>query len=119
MIASGVFAGVFDLEYGHSRKDADGRSIGEELQRIGYLGEETPGDHPIRAFFEAHIEQGPILEAEKTTIGVVTGAQGQRWLAVTLDRMSTRLNSSHKCASRMPSSAGHKKSTAEYTYEPR
>src|SRR3546814_888534 len=84
MIASGVFAGVFDLEYGHSRKDVDGKSLGEELQRIGYLGEETPGDHPIRAFFEAHIEQGPILEAEKKTIGVVTGAQGQRWFEVTL-----------------------------------
>src|SRR3546814_11381585 len=84
MIASGVFAGVFELEYGHSRKDVDGKSLGEELQRIGYLGEETPGDHPIRAFFEAHIEQGPILEAEKKTIGVVTGAQGQRWFEVTL-----------------------------------
>src|SRR3546814_5503315 len=84
MIASGVFAVVFDLEYGHSRKDVDGKSLGEELQRIGYLGEETPGDHPIRAFFEAHIEQGPILEAEKKTIGVVTGAQGQRWFEVTL-----------------------------------
>jgi N-carbamoyl-L-amino-acid hydrolase len=84
MIASGVFAGVFDLEYGHSRKDVDGKSLGDELQRIGYLGEETPGEHPIRAFFEAHIEQGPILEAEKKTIGVVTGAQGQRWFEVTL-----------------------------------
>ena len=84
MIASGVFAGVFDLDYGHSRKDVDGKSLGDELKRIGYLGEETPGDHPIRAFFEAHIEQGPILEAEKKTIGVVTGAQGQRWFEVTL-----------------------------------
>jgi N-carbamoyl-L-amino-acid hydrolase len=84
MVASGVFAGVFDLDYGHSRKDVDGKSLGDELKRIGYLGEETPGDHPIRAFFEAHIEQGPILEAEKKTIGVVTGAQGQRWFEVTL-----------------------------------
>jgi len=84
MIASGVFAGVFDLDYGHSRKDVDGKSLGDELKRIGYLGEETPGDHPIRAFFEAHIEQGPILEAEKKTIGVVTGAQGQRWFEVKL-----------------------------------
>ncbi len=84
MVASGVFAGVFDLEYGHSRKDPDGKTLGEELKRIGYLGEETPGKHPIRAFFEAHIEQGPILEAEKKTIGVVTGAQGQRWFEVTL-----------------------------------
>jgi N-carbamoyl-L-amino-acid hydrolase len=84
MVASGVFAGVFDLEYGHSRKDPDGKTLGEELERIGYLGKETPGKHPIRAFFEAHIEQGPILEAEKKTIGVVTGAQGQRWFEVTL-----------------------------------
>jgi beta-ureidopropionase / N-carbamoyl-L-amino-acid hydrolase len=84
MVASGVFAGVFDLDYGHSRADVDGKTIGEELKRIGYLGDETPGDHPIRAFFEAHIEQGPILEAEKKTIGVVTGAQGQRWFEVTL-----------------------------------
>jgi len=84
MIASGVFAGVFDLEYGHSRADPDGKTIGEELERIGYKGDETPGDHPIRAFFEAHIEQGPILEAEEKTIGIVTGAQGQRWLELTL-----------------------------------
>src|SRR3546814_13713965 len=89
MIASGVFAGVFDLEYGHSRKDVDGKSLGEELQRIGYLGEETPGDPPIRAFFEAHIEQGPILDAAKKTIGVVTGAQGQRWFTGALTRPQT------------------------------
>ena len=84
MVASGVFAGVFDLDYGHSRADVDGKTIGDELKRIGYLGDQTPGEHPIRAFFEAHIEQGPILEAEKKTIGVVTGAQGQRWFEVTL-----------------------------------
>ncbi|WP_299390813.1 Zn-dependent hydrolase [Pelagibius sp.] len=84
MVASGVFAGVFDLDYGHSRADVDGKTIGEELERIGYLGEETPGEHPMKAFFEAHIEQGPILEAEEKTIGVVTGAQGQRWFEVTL-----------------------------------
>ncbi len=84
MVASGVFAGVFDLEYGHSRADTDGKTIGEELERIGYKGDETPGEHPIRAFFEAHIEQGPILEAEEKTIGVVTGAQGQRWFEATL-----------------------------------
>ena len=84
MVASGVFAGVFDLDYGHSRADVDGKTIGAELERIGYLGDETPGAHPIRAFFEAHIEQGPILEAEEKTIGVVTGAQGQRWFEATL-----------------------------------
>ena len=84
MVASGVFAGVFDLDYGLSRKDVDGKSMGEELARIGYAGSEAVGGRPVAAFFEAHIEQGPILEAEKKTIGVVNGAQGQRWYEVVL-----------------------------------
>jgi N-carbamoyl-L-amino-acid hydrolase len=79
MIASGVFAGVFDLDYGLACADQDGRTIGEELERIGYAGEEPCGGREIHAFFETHIEQGPILEAEDVTIGVVTGAQGQKW----------------------------------------
>ncbi|MBX3246862.1 MAG: Zn-dependent hydrolase [Myxococcales bacterium] len=82
MVASGVFAGVFDLDYGLGRKDLDGKTIGEELARIGYAGD-APVGKPVRAFFEAHIEQGPILEAEQTTIGVVTHAQGQRWYECT------------------------------------
>src|SRR3546814_14364484 len=86
MVASGVFAGVFDLEYGHSRKDVDGKSLGEELQRIGYLGEETPGDHPIRAFFQAHTEQGPLLDAELQTNGRATVARGHRGVDVPLAR---------------------------------
>lgn len=84
MVASGVFAGVFDLDYGLSRTDTDGKSMGEELARIGYAGSEIVGGRPVAAFFEAHIEQGPILEAEKKTIGVVNGAQGQRWYEVVL-----------------------------------
>jgi N-carbamoyl-L-amino-acid hydrolase len=84
MVASGVFAGVFDLDYGLSRTDTDGKSMGEELARIGYAGSEAAGGRPVAAFFEAHIEQGPILEAEKKTIGVVNGAQGQRWYEVVL-----------------------------------
>lgn len=84
MTASGVFAGVFDLDYGQSRKDMDGKTLGEELERIGYKGEVTCGGRDVLAFFEAHIEQGPILEAEGRTIGVVTGAQGQRWFEVTV-----------------------------------
>ncbi len=83
MVSSGVFAGVFDLDYGLGRKDLDGKTIGEELARIGYAGE-APVGKPVRAFFEAHIEQGPILEAEQKTIGVVTDAQGQRWYECTL-----------------------------------
>jgi N-carbamoyl-L-amino-acid hydrolase len=82
MVASGVFAGVFSLEYGLSRKDVNGRTMGEELTRIGYAGELPVGGRPVYAAFELHIEQGPILEAEGKTIGVVTGAQGQRWYEV-------------------------------------
>lgn len=79
MISSGVFAGVFDLAYGLSRSDAQGISLGEALQQIGYAGEHPVGGMPIHAAFELHIEQGPILEAENIEIGVVTTAQGQRW----------------------------------------
>ncbi len=83
MVASGVFAGVFDEDYGLSRKDVDGKTMGEELKRIGYAGAEPVGKRPVGAYFEAHIEQGPILEAEDKTIGVVTDAQGQRWYEIT------------------------------------
>ncbi len=84
MVGSGVYAGVFSLDYGHSRTDQQGKTIGEELKRIGYLGTEPMGNRPVHAFFETHIEQGPILEAEGQTIGVVTDAQGQRWYELTL-----------------------------------
>ncbi len=83
MVASGVFAGVFTLEYGLSRADVDGKTMGEELARIGYAGDRPMGK-PIHAAFELHIEQGPILETEDVTIGVVTHAQGQRWYEVVL-----------------------------------
>ena len=83
MVASGVFAGVFTLDYGLSRADVDGKTMGEELQRIGYAGDQPMGK-PIHAAFELHIEQGPILETENVTIGVVTHAQGQRWYEVVL-----------------------------------
>ena len=84
MVGSGVYAGVFSLDYGHSRTDQDGKTLGDELKRIGYLGSEPMGNRPVHAFFETHIEQGPILEAEGQTIGVVTDAQGQRWYELTL-----------------------------------
>lgn len=82
MIASGVFGGAYDAEFALACADADGRAIGAELERIGYAGDEPCGDHPLGAFFEAHIEQGPILEREEKTIGVVTGVQGLRWYDV-------------------------------------
>lgn len=84
MVASGVFAGVFTEEYGLSRADVDGKTVGEELARIGYAGDVPCGGRPIHAAFELHIEQGPILEAEGKTIGVVHAAQGQRWYEVVL-----------------------------------
>jgi N-carbamoyl-L-amino-acid hydrolase len=86
MMGSGVYAGLFPLEDIYAAKDVDGNSFGAELERIGYKGE--PLDRrAIGAYFEAHIEQGPILEAEQRTIGIVTGAQGQRWFEVTLTGM--------------------------------
>ena len=83
MVASGVFAGVYDLDYGLSRCDESGQTMGQELERIGYAGSEEMG-RPLHAYFEAHIEQGPILVEEGTTIGIVTDAQGQRWYELTL-----------------------------------
>ena len=84
MLASGVFAGVHDEDYANSRQDAEGKRFGEELDRIGWRGDEKPGDRRIHAMFEYHIEQGPILEAEGKQIGVVTHGQGLWWLEVTL-----------------------------------
>jgi beta-ureidopropionase / N-carbamoyl-L-amino-acid hydrolase len=85
MVGSGVFAGVFDLAYGLDRPDnTTGVALGAELERIGFAGAEPVGGRPVAAYFEAHIEQGPILEAAGLPIGVVTGAQGQRWYEVTV-----------------------------------
>ncbi len=84
MIASGVFSGAFDIKYGLSRSDPDGRTLGEELERIEYAGNLNCGDRQFAAYFEAHIEQGPILEDEEKTIGVVSGGQAQRWYEIKL-----------------------------------
>jgi N-carbamoyl-L-amino-acid hydrolase len=79
MGGSGAFAGVFTLEYLRQQRDVDGISFGEALDQIGYAGSARLGGRVLDAYFEAHIEQGPILELENKTIGVVTGALGQRW----------------------------------------
>jgi beta-ureidopropionase / N-carbamoyl-L-amino-acid hydrolase len=84
MLASGVFAGVIDLDWAYDRKDAKGLRFGDELERIGWKGSEPVGGRPMKAFFELHIEQGPILEAEGREIGVVTHGQGLRWLECTV-----------------------------------
>ena len=84
MLASGVFAGMHELDWAYGRTDAKGKKFGEELERIGWKGEEEVGSRPMKAFFELHIEQGPILEDEGVDIGVVTHGQGLWWLEVTL-----------------------------------
>ena len=84
MVGSGVFAGAFDLDESLAAKDLEGNTLGGELARIGYAGSAEVGGRPVAAYFEPHIEQGPILEAEEKVIGVVTGAQGQRWYEVTV-----------------------------------
>jgi N-carbamoyl-L-amino-acid hydrolase len=84
MLASGVFAGVFTRDWACARADADGVSFGAALEAIGEQGGQGCGQHPLSAFFELHIEQGPILEAEGLDIGSVTGVQGMRWFEVTL-----------------------------------
>ena len=83
MVGSGTYAGVFSLDESLAITDRDGTTLGNELRRIGYKGEGC-GKRPVTAYFEAHIEQGPILEDQKKTIGVVSGAQGQRWYEITL-----------------------------------
>ncbi len=84
MLASGVYAGMHDQAWAYAREDAHGLTFGDELARIGYLGEEPVGQRKPHSFFELHIEQGPILEAEDTLIGVVTHGQGLHWLQVTM-----------------------------------
>ena len=84
MMGSGVFAGVFELDSILMKSDIDGAIMGNELKRIGYNGSDIPGGRKVGAYFELHIEQGPILESEDKTIGVVTDAQGQRWYEITI-----------------------------------
>ncbi|MBP2299159.1 Zn-dependent hydrolase [Azospirillum picis] len=83
MMGSGVATGVFTLEEILDKVAQDGARLGDELVRTGYAGD-APVEHPMHAYLEAHIEQGPVLEVEGKEIGVVTGAQGQRWYEVTV-----------------------------------
>ena len=84
MLSSGVFAGVHTQEWAYDRIDSEGKTFGSELKRIGWRGEEVVGARKMKAFFELHIEQGPILEANSVDIGVVTHGQGLSWTQVTI-----------------------------------
>ncbi len=79
MMGSGVFCGAFSLEHAYAATDTEGKTVRDELQRIGYIGEEVPGQHPMHAYFESHIEQGPVLEAAQRVIGVVPAVLGLSW----------------------------------------
>ena len=87
MMGSGVFAKAFTLEHAYAAKDTEGKTVRDELERIGYIGTEEPGAHPIGAYFETHIEQGPVLEDNEKTIGVVTGVLGIKWYDCTVTGM--------------------------------
>ncbi len=84
MLASGVFGGAFTRDFAYARTDREGKRFGDELERIGYKGALPCAPRNWKAHLELHIEQGPILEAEGKTIGVVLGAQGQRWYEATI-----------------------------------
>ena len=86
MMGSGVFAGAFTLEHALAQRDAQGVSVGEALASIGYAGQLGPAP-AVGSYFEAHIEQGPVLENHARVIGVVTAALGQRWYDVTVQGM--------------------------------
>ena len=87
MMGSGVHCRVFPLNHALAATDANGCSVREELAKIGYAGNAPIGQVALGHYFEAHIEQGPILEAEDTVIGVVTGSLGLRWYDVTVTGM--------------------------------
>ena len=84
MIASGVMAGKIALEDAYNARDKDGIRLVDELERIGYLGPEPCVARPIRAYLELHIEQGPFLEEEKLSVGVVEGIVAISWSRLTI-----------------------------------
>ncbi|WP_312301805.1 Zn-dependent hydrolase [Diaphorobacter nitroreducens] len=86
MMGSGVFAGAFTLEHALAQRDAQGVSVAEALAAIGYAGQASAAP-AVGAYFEAHIEQGPVLENHERVIGVVQAALGQRWYDVTVQGM--------------------------------
>lgn len=81
LMGSGVFTGRFTADEVENAIAQDGARLGDDLDRLGWRGTRPASlaAHPMAAYFEAHIEQGPVLEAEGLEFGVVTGARGQRW----------------------------------------
>ena len=94
MLASGVYGGAFTLDWAQSRRavDTDATFL-DELKRIGYYGDQPLRDHAFSAFFECHIEQGPILDSGGIAVGVVNAAQGFRWYDITLEGFASHTGS--------------------------
>ena len=105
MLASGVFAGVHTWTTPTSARMPRGKRFGDELERIGWKGDEPVGARKMHAFFELHIEQGPILEDEGNDIGVVTHGQGLWWLQFTLTGKEAHTGSTPMPSAAMPGSA--------------
>lgn len=94
MLASGVYGGVFEKDWAMARIATDtGATLSDELDRIGYRGDEPIGQHPFSGFFECHIEQGPILDKEGISVGVVNTAQGFRWYDLSFEGFASHTGS--------------------------
>ena len=89
MLGSGVYAGVFDLAFAYDRRDQDDIGLGDELKRIGYVGNLDSAAHNLAAHFELHIEQGPVLENNAMDVGVVTGVNGIMWYELEVQGFET------------------------------
>jgi len=92
MIGSAVWSGVLDIDKAYAAVDKAGKTLGSELERIGYRGDQPASSRSLKAAFEVHIEQGPILEQEERQIGVLSGIQGLRWYDLILDPVMQALH---------------------------
>ncbi len=85
MLGSGVFAGTFDTAFAHAREDQAGRTVAEELERVGYGGERPCEPRDVHRYFELHVEQGPHLDDRGLSVAAVDGVVGFSWLSVTFE----------------------------------
>jgi len=85
MLASGVWSGALDIDWAYNRTDINGKRFEDELKRIGYKGEIPCKSQPLHAYYEYHIEQGPILERESRTIGAPKGILCLHWYDIYLE----------------------------------
>lgn len=84
MLGSGAVTGKFSKEYVYKRVDNEERNFADELQTIGFMGEDRDRLKKVQNFIELHIEQGPVLDEENISIGVVEGIAGFSWFEITV-----------------------------------